>query len=66
VSPDDGGYLLVLELPPSLRGSVDFCSLGYTPSLEDRGFGGWSATKTLVGMKLKLVGFAPTLVGVNQ
>lgn len=37
---DDDGYFLVLEFPLSLRGSVDFCSLGGTPSPSVRGFEG--------------------------
>lgn len=42
-----------------------FCSLGGTPSLGDRGFGGWSATKELMGMKPKPMGFSPKIVGAN-
>ena len=35
---DDDGYFIVLEVPPLLRGSVDFfCSLGGTPSLSVQG-----------------------------
>ena len=31
---------LVLEVPPSLRGSVDLCSLGGTPSPRVKGLEG--------------------------
>lgn len=43
-----------------------FGSLGGTPSLNDRGFGGRSSTSGLVGLKPKLVVLHPKLLGQNH
>jgi len=59
------GDFPVLEVPPSIRGSVEICSLGGTPSPRIQGFGGRSSTSDLVGLEPKPVGFAPKHVGMN-
>lgn len=66
MSSDDDGDFLVLELLPSLRGSVEICSLGGNPSPRIQGFGGRSSTSDLVGLEAKHVDFAPKNVGVKS
>ena len=67
VSSDDVDKdFLVLEVPPSLRGGVDICSLGGTPNPRVVGFGGMGTQVWLVGLEPKPVGFAPKHVGVKQ
>jgi len=56
----DDDYFIVLEVSPSLIGSEDFCSLGGTPSIEDRGFGGTTSINGCVGLKPKLGVFHPS------
>ena len=44
VADDDDGDFIVLEVPPSLRGIVDICSLGGTPNPMVQGCGGIGTT----------------------
>lgn len=44
---------LVLEVPPSLRGSVDLCSLGGTPSPRVHSLEGKAPQGKLVGLEPK-------------
>lgn len=43
-------YFLVLEVPPSLRGSVEIGSLASTPNPSIKGCGGIGTTKGLCGL----------------
>ena len=52
-------YFLVLEVPPSLRGSVYFCSLGGTPSLRVQGLEGKVPQGNLVDLEPKYGFMAP-------
>ena len=53
---------LVLEVPPSLRGSVEIGSLGGTPTPRVHGCGGISTTKGLCGLSTQEMGSAPKVV----
>jgi len=46
-------YFLVLEVPPWLRGSVDLCSLGGTPSPRVWGLEGKAPQESLVSLEPK-------------
>jgi len=46
-------YFLVLEVPPSLRGSVYLCILGGTPSPRVQGLVGKAPQGNLVGLERK-------------
>jgi len=52
-------YFLVLEVPPSLRGSVDLCSLGGTPSPRVQGLEDKAPQGQLVGLEPKYEVLAP-------
>ena len=46
-------YFLFLEVPPSLRGSVDLGSLGGTPNPRVRGLEGKAPQGSLMGLEPK-------------
>ena len=56
-------YFLVLEVPPSLRGSVDLCSLGGTPSPRVQGLEGKAPQGQLVGLEHKCGVLHPIVFG---
>ena len=63
---DIGGDFLVLEVPPSLRGSVEICSLGGTPNPRLEGFGGMGTQNGFVGLEPKCGVFHRMMWGQNH
>ena len=54
---------LVVEVPPSLRGSVDLCSLGGTPSPRVQGLEDKAPQGQLVGLEPKCGVLHPSRFG---
>lgn len=50
-------YFRGMEVSPSLRGSVEFCILGGTPSPRGLGVGGQSTTRAACGLGTQERGF---------
>ena len=63
---DNDGDFLVLEVPPSQRGSVEIGSLGGAPNPREHGFGGMGTQIRFVGLEPKMGVLHLKELGQNQ